>query len=298
MARALSIVTKSYPHTAFLADPGFRAGGHEVEFAAVDPIYKAFAPMVRELRYDVSELAVATFLQAREAGAPISLLPVVLSGDFHHHSLTRWPGSPEIAPADLTGKRVGVRAYSQTTGLWVRGILHEEFGVDAKDVTWVTVEEPHVASYAEPPNVERTTGKLLDVLKRGDVVAAVLGPPALDSAQGPLVPIIPDWRAAEEAWGERHATVPINHMLTVRRDLLEAEPGTVSELYQAFSAQIEARKAADAEPGPRVRALRAGVTDELVAGLQTAIDYALQQNVIRTPVTVAELLDDFTRHLA
>jgi len=298
MARTLSIVTKSYPHTAFLTEPGFSAGGHPVEPAAVNPIYKAFAPMVRELRYDVSELAIATFLQAREAGAPISLLPVVLSGDFHHHSLTRWPGSPEIAPADLAGKRVGVRAYSQTTGLWVRGILQEEFGVDAKDVTWVTVEEPHVAGYVEPPNVERTTGKLLEVLERGDVVAAVLGPPALDSAQGPLVPIIPDWRAAEEAWGKRHGTVPINHMLTVRRDLLEAEPGTVSELYQAFAGQIEARKAAEAEPGPRVRALRSGVTDELVAGLQTAIDYALQQNVIRTPVTVAELLDDFTRHLA
>ncbi|MDT2005704.1 hypothetical protein FXW78_14805 [Rhodococcus opacus] len=297
MPQTLSIAAKSYPHTAFLTDPGFTVEGHAIELAAADPIYKAFAPMVRELRYDVSELAIATYLQAREAGAPIALLPVVLSGDFHHHSLTRWPGSAEIDPADLAGRRVGVRAYSQTTGLWVRGILHEEFGVDAKEVTWVTTEEPHVASYVEPPNVERTTGKVLEVLERGDVVAAVLGPPALDGAQGPLVPIIPNWREAEEAWGARHQTVPINHVLTVRRDLLEADPKTVSALYQAFGAQIEARKAAESAPGPRVRALRFGVTDELVAGLQIAIDYALQQNVIRTPVTVAELLDDFTRHL-
>ncbi|WP_217169365.1 hypothetical protein [Streptomyces sp. AC512_CC834] len=297
MPRTLSVAVKSYPHTAFLADPGFGVEGHDVELAAADPIYKAFAPMVRELRYDVSELAVATFLQAREAGAPIALLPVALSGDFHHHSLTRWPGSAEIGPSDLTGRRVGVRAYSQTTGLWVRGILHEEFGVDAKDVTWVTTEEPHVASYVEPDNVERTTGRVLDVLERGDAVAAVLGPPALDGAQGPLVPIIPNWREVEEAWGARHGTVPINHVLTVRRDFLEAEPGTVSALYQAFGTRIEARKAAEATPGTRVRALRAGVSDELVAGLQTAIDYALQQNVIRTPVTVDELLADFTRHI-
>jgi 4,5-dihydroxyphthalate decarboxylase len=297
MPKTLSIAVKSYPHTKFLTEPGFTAEGHGVELAAADPIYQAFAPMVRELRYDVSELAIATFLQAREAGAPIALLPVALSGDFHHHSLTRWPGSAELAPADLAGRRVGVRAYSQTTGLWVRGILHEEFGVDAADVTWVTTEEAHVASYVEPPNVERASGKVLDLLERGDVVATVLGPPALDGAQGPLVPIIPDWRAAEEKWGARHGTVPINHMLTVRRDLLEAEPRTVSALYQAFGTQIEARKAAETTPGPRVRALRSGVTDELVAGLQVAIDYALQQNVIRTPVTVAELLDDFTRHL-
>ncbi|WP_284744697.1 hypothetical protein [Amycolatopsis sp. RTGN1] len=294
MARPLSVAVKSYPHTAFLTDPAFTAGGHPVTLAAANPIYRAFAPMVRELRYDVSELALATFLQAYEAGVPISLLPVVLSGDFHHHSLTRWPGSPELTPADLAGRKVGVRAYSQTTGLWVRGILHEEYGVDAKDVTWVTTEEPHVAEYVEPPNVERASGKVLDLLGRGEVAAAVLGPPALDSAEGPLVPLIPDWREAEEAWGARHATVPINHLLTVRRDLLEAEPGTVTELYQAFGARIEERKA-EPDPGPRVRALRFGVTDELVAGLQVAIDYALQQNVIRTPVTVAELLADFTR---
>lgn len=297
MAGPLSIAVKSYPHTKFLAEPGFTAAGRPVELAAADPIYQAFAPMVRELRYDVSELAIATFLQAHEAGVPIALLPVVLSGDFHHHSLTRWPGSAELAPADLPGRRVGVRAYSQTTGLWVRGILHEEFGVDAKDITWVTTEEPHVAEYVEPPNVERTTGKVLDVLGRGDVVAAVLGPPALDSAEGPLVPIIPDWRNAEEKWGARHGTVPINHMLTVRRDLLEAEPQTVAALYEALGARIEERKSTETDPGPRVRALRFGVTDELVAGLQIAIDYALQQNVIRTPVTVAELLADFDRHL-
>ncbi|GAA3525506.1 ABC transporter substrate-binding protein [Amycolatopsis ultiminotia] len=297
MARTLSVAVKSYPHTAFLTDPGFTAGGHPVAVEAADPIYRAFAPMVRELRYDASELALATFLQAREAGVAISLLPVVLSGDFHHHSLTRWPGSAELEPADLAGRKVGVRAYSQTSGLWVRGILHEEFGIDAKDVTWVTTEGPHVAEYVEPPNVERTHGKLLEVLERGEVGAAVLGPPALDGAQGPLVPIIPRWREAEEAWGVRHATVPINHMLTVRRDLLEAEPDTVAELYRAFGARIEQRTATAPDPGPRVRALRFGITDELVAGLQVAIDYALQQNVIRTPVTVAELLGDFTRHL-
>ncbi|MBB4683992.1 substrate-binding domain-containing protein [Amycolatopsis jiangsuensis] len=296
MARPLSVAVKSYPHTEFLTDPAFTAGGRPVTLAAADPIYRAFAPMVRELRYDVSELALATFLQAHEAGVPISLLPVALSGDFHHHSLTRWPGSAELAPAELAGRKVGVRAYSQTTGLWVRGILHEEYGLDAEDVTWVTVEEPHVAEYEEPSNVVRTSGKLLEVLRRGEVDAAVLGPPALDSAEGPLVPIIPGWRAAEEAWGVRHATVPINHLLTVRRDLLDREPETVAELLKAFGARIDERKAADPAPGPRVRALRYGVTDELVAGLQVAIDYALRQNVIRTPVTVEELLGDFTRH--
>lgn len=297
MTTPLSVAAKSYPHTAFLTDPKLTIEGRQVELSASDPIYKAFAPMVRELKYDFSELAIATFLQAHEAGVPIALLPIALSGDFHHHSLTRWPGSDEIDPAALAGQRVGVRAYSQTTGLWVRGILHEEFGVDAKDVTWITTEEPHVASYVEPDNVERTTGKVLQVLERGDAVAAVLGPPALDGAQGPLVPIIPNWREAEEAWGARHNTVPINHMLTVRRDLLESEPKTVAALYHAFGAEIEKRLASETEPGPRVRALRYGMTDQLVAGVQTAIDYALQQNVIRTPVTVSEVFADFTRVL-
>ena len=292
MAESLSIVVKKYPHTDFLNEPNAAINGIPVKRISIEPIHRAFAPMVREVRYDVCELALVTFLEAREAGTPVVLLPLVLSGAFHHHSLTRYPGSQEISPADLSGMRVGVRAYSQTTGLWVRGILQEEFGVPASDVTWVTTEEPHVQEYVEPKNVERVEGKELDLLKRGEVVAAVLGPPALDDAEGPLVTIIPNWREAEEAWGKRHGTVPINHMLTISRDLVNRDPETAAKIYTAFAGEIQKRLENEDLSSPRTRALRVGITDELRAGLQIAIKYALEQGAIQKPVTVDELLEE------
>lgn len=286
-----------YRHTTGLLNGSIKPSGCTVEFIHVQPIYRAFAPMVRELRYDVSEMALATYLQAYEAGKDISLLPIVLSGDFHHHSLTRWPGSMVIEPRDLRNQRVGVRAYSQTTGLWVRGILREEFDIRASEITWVTTEGPHVREYVEPDHVERTTGTVADALRGGVVKAAVLGPLALDDEAEPLVPIIPDWRAAEERWGERHGTIPINHMLTVRRELLRSQPEKVRAIYDAFCRGID-DSLPDGPTTPGERALRYDLCDPLLAALNTAITYALEQGVIRTRMTAEELFSDFREHLA
>src|SRR6201999_3165680 len=117
----------------------------------------------------------ATCLQALEAGKPISLLPVGMSGNFHHHSITPLAGGQLKAPRQVAGQRVGVRAYTQPTGLWVRGALQEDYGIESAQVTWVTTEGPHVSEYVEPPYVERTSEKLIDLLRGGDIAAAILG---------------------------------------------------------------------------------------------------------------------------
>jgi len=254
----------------------------DFEFPEITPVHKAFAPMVRELKYDFSEMAVVTYLQAREAGKSISILPVVLNGGFHHHSIVRWPGSKEIGPRDLTGQRIGVRAYSQTTGMWVRGVLKEEFGIESGDMTWVTTEGPHVAEYVEPPYVERTPYPLAGLLRSGDIVAAVLGPNAVDEG---LIPVIPDAFEAEEAWFQRHKTVPVNHMLTVRTEIIRDDPDAVHGLYRAFTEAI------DQSVVPA--AITYGVNDALVASLEIAIRYGLEQDLLRQPVTVDELFADF-----
>ncbi len=117
----LKVALRDYPHTLPLKDGTVVPDGYDLDFAKVEPIHRAFAPMVRELRYEVSELAVATLLQAIEAGRPVVALPVVLHGNYHYRSIWTWKGHGGLSPADLRGRRVGVRAYSQTTGLWVRG---------------------------------------------------------------------------------------------------------------------------------------------------------------------------------
>jgi 4,5-dihydroxyphthalate decarboxylase len=237
------------------------------ESITIAPLYPAFARMVRDLEFDVCEMALATYLQAREAGVPITLLPLVRVGGTHHKSLTRLPATG-LRPEDLRGKRVGVRSYSQTTGLWVRGILREEYGIEAADITWVTTEEAHVAGYREPRNVVRSTVATVgELVRTGAVDAAVLGPKAAGGQGAGLVPVIPDAEAAAAAWVERHGTVPVNHMVVVRDDVLRRDPEPVHALCRALENDTE-----------------------WVTSLETAARYALEQDLIRQPADVGAIV--------
>lgn len=263
-----------------------------VEFVDVEPIHRAFAPMVRELRFDFSELALATYLQAREAGKEISALPLVLHGNFHHRSISRVTSGPVRDPKDLEGERVGVRAYTQTTALWVRGVLAEQYGVDSDAITWVTTEGPHVEEYTEPANVELTSGNLIDLLQTGGIAALVMGPRALPT-DAPLEPVLENWKDAQRKWYERHSAVPINHLLAVRTDVLRDDPDAVRGLYDAFATEIDAT--VDSDSGPcRVSH---GFNDGLLNSLRLGIHYAAQQHLIKSETTVDDIFADFHRYL-
>ncbi|WP_433443494.1 hypothetical protein [Nonomuraea sp. CA-141351] len=282
---SLTIQLGDYPHTRRLtANP---PGG--CRFTHTSPLHGAFARMVRDLEFDVCELALATYLQAREAGVPITLLPVVMIGGTHHRSLTRLPGGPALAPGELAGRRIGVRSYSQTTGLWVRGILREEYGIESSDVTWVTTEEPHVRQYREPAYVTRSpAGRVADLLRDGGVAAAVLGPRAIGGQGEGLVPVIPDAEAAERAWVDRHGFVPANHVVVVRDDVLRAAPDAVRVLYHALAGAIRAT-AGDRDDSPAGRAVAAGWSEELGACLDLAARYALEQELVRSPIDIGAI---------
>lgn len=291
----IKIALREYPHTRPLLDGAIPVEDRDVEYVEVEPINRAFAPMVRELRYDVCELAIATLFQAVEAGVPIAALPVVLHGNFHHRSLWGW-GAQQLRPEDLPGRRVGVRAYSQTTGLWVRGVLSDVYGVRAQDVTWVTTEGAHVETYAEPANVERTDAKLVDALRAGDVEAVVMGTRSVDHVEG-LVPLVSDWEEQQQAWLDQRGWVPINHLAVVRLDLLENDPAAVAAVYGALAAGID--QARPAEPGGTTRELvvEHGITDRMIGALDTAIRYARDQQVIRTDLDARSLFAPFEKYL-
>lgn len=285
----LTVLLGDYPHTRPLKDGTLPVEGVDCRFASSSPLYPAFARMVRDLEFDVCEMALATYLQAREAGVPITLLPVVLIGGTHHRSLTRLPDGPALAPGELAGQRIGVRSYSQTTGLWVRGILREEYGVEARDVTWVTTEEPHVRRYREPAYVTRSAAeRVADLLRAGEVAAAVLGPRAIGGQGEGLVPVIPDAGAAERAWLDRHGFVAANHMLVVRDDVLRAAPDAVRALYHALTDAIGAT-AGERDDSPAGRAVAAGWSEELAGCLDLAVRYALEQELVRSPIDIGEI---------
>lgn len=291
----LKIAIRDYAHTRPLTDGKVVTEGYDLDFAQVEPIHRAFAPMVRELRYDVSELAVATLLQAVEAGRPVAALPVVLHGNYHHRSIWTWEGLGGIGPEDLRGRRIGVRAYSQTTGLWVRGVLSDTYGVASQDITWVTREEPHVASVEEPANVERTDAKLVDLLRAGDLAAVVMGARSADHVDG-LVPLIPDWKARQEQHFQEHGWIPVNHLAVVRRDLLEARPDAVRTVYRALTRSIDFARPETADT-VRGTVIQHGITDRLLATLETAIRYAREQGVISSAMTAESLFADFGKYV-
>ncbi|KAA9159040.1 hypothetical protein FPZ12_021045 [Amycolatopsis acidicola] len=281
--RRLTAALRRYPHTAPLLDGGL------LDAADIDPIHEAFAPMVRSLRYDVSELAVATLLQAFEAGVAIAALPVVLLGNFPHRALYVWGNGKHVEPADLAGRRVGVRAYSQTTGLWARGILEDTYGVSSRDVTWVTTEGPHVATAKDPANVERTSGNLVDALRGGDLASIVLGAPFAAKVDG-LAPLIRDWESRQEKFYAERGWVPANHLVVVRRDLLRSEPDLVRAVYSGLTAGIDG--------GAATRAVRYGLSPGLLDMLRTAIRYAHDQEIIRREFDARELFADFEKFVS
>jgi 4,5-dihydroxyphthalate decarboxylase len=279
MQDVVSVVVGSYPHTAKLkAAPGF--AGLTATFPEISPVHDAFDDMVRTQKYDVCEMAIGAFLQAHEAGKPLLLLPAVTVGGFHHKSIYVAPDAKPGSPADLKGKRIGVRSYSQTTGLWVRGWLSSDYGVTPGSVTWVTTEGSHAAEYQDPANVVRTEDSLPAGLRSGQISAVILGA----GVPADLKPLLPDWESRSRGWYARHQTVPINHLVTVTRDLLEQRPDVLRAVYQSLADGIaEAARAADADPGALPSAIRSGLGNVRDA-VRLAADYALEQGLISTPV--------------
>jgi 4,5-dihydroxyphthalate decarboxylase len=283
----------SYPNALALKDGRIRSDLLEFDFADVKVSNTAFKPLVREAKFDLAEVAIVTFLQAKLYGKPYVLIPATMVGRGQLHTIAYNPERGHLGPGDLNGKTVGVRAYTQTTGAWVRGILAEQYGVDLSSLNWITFEESHVAEYQDPPNVRQAPeGKqLVQMLLDGELVAAVVGDKFPDPR---LKPLIPDAEAANRAWSQTHGGVPINHMLVIRQELAQSRPDVVREVWRVFR---EAKEASFAETGvPELDPLRFGIEPNR-RSLEIIIDFAVRQGLLPRPFTVDELFTDTMRAL-
>jgi 4,5-dihydroxyphthalate decarboxylase len=282
----LKTVTRTQGANAALKDGTVAPQGFELEFEEVDPLIRAFRRMVRELEFDVCEMAFTTYLCAKEHGKAFTALPIFLVRGFHHGAIVC---NTAIArkPKDLEGKRVGVnRGYTVTTGVWARGILADEHGVDLDSVTWVLSGDEHVAEYEPPANVVPVEpGKdLADLLAVGELAAAI----GVDVDHPDVAPLIPDAEEAGFAALSRSGHYPINHLIVVRDELLEAHP----ELAGAVLAAFEEAKNLYVQRGPldpvheRVREING--SDPLPYGvepnramIEQLIDHAVAQKILR-----------------
>jgi 4,5-dihydroxyphthalate decarboxylase len=229
----LSTVTRTQPANAALKDGRVTPERYTLEFIEVDPLIRAFRRMVRELEFDVCEMAITTYLCAKEHGTAFTALPVFLVRQFHHGAILVNRNGVIAEPKDLEGRRVGVnRGYTVTTGVWARGILADEYGVDLDRVTWVLSGDEHVASYRPPANVvPLEEGEDLGELLIAGGIPAVIG---IDIDHPDVVPLIPDPTEAGLAALRDRGHYPINHLVVVRDALVDEHPDLPAEVLAAF----------------------------------------------------------------
>jgi 4,5-dihydroxyphthalate decarboxylase len=231
----LRTVTRTSGANAALKAGSVTPRSVELEFVEVPVLVQAFRRMVRELAFDVSEMAVTTYLVAKAHGIPFTALPVFLVRGFHHGAVLVNTRSGVRSPRELEGRRVGVnRGYTVTTGVWARGVLAEEHGVDLDRVTWTPSGDEHVVQYRPPGNVEPLPpGQDLAAMLAGGELDAVVGLDAVDHPD--VTSLIPHPREAALAALRRTGHYPVNHLVVVRDDVLDARPGVAEDLFTAFA---------------------------------------------------------------
>lgn len=289
IALTLQTLLAVYPNTRALRNGEVQSPLVNFDFADVKIANKAFKALVREQKFDLGELAIVTFLQAKAYGKPYVLMPAVVVARGQHHTIFYNPERGHLTPRDLVGRKVGVRAYTQTTGAWVRGFLEEDYDVDFRRVHWITFEDPHVAEFRDPPWVERAPqgSDLLQMLTDGEIDAAIFGS---ENPEGtPLKPLIPNAAAVAEHWAGKHGGVAINHMMVIKESATQARPEAVREVYRILKESAAAAR-------PESPGVRFGV-ETVRDSLETIIQYSERQGLIPRRFSVDELFNDVTRSL-
>jgi len=278
-----------YPNTRALRLGELSSSSVQLDFADVTVPNRAFKRVVRELEFDVAELALITFLMARACGKPLVLLPITLFSRNPLPYLVCNSARAQIDPRDLGGRLVGVRSYTTTTATWIRGILEDEYGIGSPRVRWLTLEDAHVAEFIDPPNVLRAQGAdLRRVLLAGEIDAAIVDPvpadPGISSVVSDPARVFADWRRS------RHAT-PLNHVVVVKESLTLSQPEAVRDTFRLL---VESRSLAGT--AVEMESIPVGL-EAMRSSLQVAIEYAQGQHLLARKLTVDELVNDVTSAL-
>jgi 4,5-dihydroxyphthalate decarboxylase len=307
----LKTAIADYGHTRALKSGEIPIEGIDPDFIQVVPIIGAFRRMVRDLEFDICEMAPTTYMIARALGAPYIALPIFLMRRFHHGGFVVRPDAGIRKPKDLEGKKVGVRAYSVTTGVWTRGIFVNEYDLDSSKVTWVVDDEEHVSTLKLPANVVHAPeGKSLQsMMKAGEIQAGFTGPAGVGRAGPPIgnwdmnaptggaagtyPELIASVEQVEADWYRRKGILPIHALIVVKDVHLKSYPRLARSLMDAFVASkkpyLEKLKLGegDSVEDTRYRKFLSLMSDPLPYGIsanrdsiEALVTYSLQQELI------------------
>jgi len=272
----MQVAIGTYDHTKGLKDGSVSTPGIDFDFVEVSPITRAFRQMATQQAYDIAEMALVTYMLARVYRKPIVGLPIVLVRSSLLQGLVTASGSSITDPRELAGKTLGIRSYTQTSGVWVRGILQDAFGLDLASLKWVVFEGSHLDEYRDPSNVTRAPegANMAEMVKSGELAAAI----GLPMGEG-LRTLLPDPAAAESQWATSSGVRTVNHILTVKQSLVDADPSLPTKLTDLF----ERARGSNGASVPPI-----GIEPNRKA-FETLARYAYEQKVTPTKMTVEEL---------
>jgi len=243
----LTIAVAEAPHTAAIRNGSIPIEGVDAEIITVQPQIGAFRRMVRDVEFDVCELAPTTYIIAKAYGRPFTALPIFVLRRFHHAGLLVHPDSGVKTPKDLEGKKVGVRAYSVTTGVWTRQVLIDEFGVDNSKINWIVDDEEHVTQLKLPENVSHTApgDSLADMMARGELAAGFHANAGIGRTGAPTggwkeveanyPDLFPNAAELEAEYYARTGIYPMHGTIVVKDEILKAHPWVAKSIFDAFT---------------------------------------------------------------
>ena len=308
----LKTVTRTQGNNQALKDGSVVPVGFELAFEDVPVLIDAFRRMVRGLEFDVCEMALTTYVCARAHGKRMTALPIFLVRAFHHGAIVINTDAGIGHPKDLEGRRVGVnRGYTVTTGLWARSVLQHQYGVDLKKITWVLSGDEHVAEYRPPANVVPIPAgrKMSEMVSSGELAGAI----GVEVDAPNVKPLIADAAQAGLNALRDSGHYPINHLVVVKDELLQAHPLIGPAVFEAFAESkrryVERLRAGAIDKPTAVdevhrRVMAITGADPLPYGiepnrrmLEQAVSSAWEQGIIERPVVLEDLFPANTHAL-
>ena len=293
--------------------------GIEVEFIAEDNPRVIFDRMARDQAFDACEMSSSEFISLTAAGdRRFVAIPAFPSRVFRHGFITVNRKSGIHHPQDLAGKRIGVPLWTMTAAVWIRGHLMSDYGVDLSNVTWVQGAINESGSHGNPgalppvraPRIEgNPSGRSLNELLDAQAIDAVIGTDIPDCIRtNPFIQrMFPNFREVERDYYKRTHIFPIMHLVVIRREVYEKNPGVAKALYDV----LEASRQAALERMRYLGALRYMTPwlmddleeiDRVFGGdpwpygvernrptLQALVQYLVDQGIIAHPVPLADI---------
>jgi 4,5-dihydroxyphthalate decarboxylase len=258
-----------------------------------------------EGKYDTSEFSLANYCALKSRGRPYMAIPVFLNRKFRHSYIFVPDGSPLKEPAELRGKKIGIVGWLNTAGLWVRGVLSDEYGVRANEIHWIAPRKAKI-------DLDLPAGIRLDVVPGEGSLATRMLKGEFDAIIVPDFPEEKGWRrlfidskAVEQEYFRRTRIFPTSHAITFHSSYLEKYPAAAQEMFDACleAKNLTLRDDADATYSNFAWNRQVWEEQQAVMGpdpwkfgikgnekvLETLIRYADEQGLMAKKMTIAEM---------